>query len=120
MLCIYRDNPIPLDFIRRLVDDPAMSMVSLDRQSKLSLRDFGFQFTVACTLVAGPCLLGVQDWTKGGQLLALVFTLHSICNSVRAIRRRDPLAAPSLNFWDEAIAFTACSYLVRGLAELHL
>jgi hypothetical protein len=96
-----------------------MSIGTFDSQSRQSIRDFSLQFGMACALVVGPCLFGLRQWAGGAQLLALLFTFYSVCDMVRAMRRRDRFAAPSLNFWDEAIAFSGCSYLLRGLVELH-
>jgi hypothetical protein len=97
-----------------------MLIASIDGQSRQSIRDFSLQLGIACALVAGPCVAGLRQWTGCAQLLALLFTFYSICDVIRAMLRKDPFAGPSLNFWDEAIAFSACSYLLRGLADLHL
>ena len=102
-----------------LIKHFGMLIASFDGQSRQSIRDFSLQFGIACALVAGPCLVGLRQWAGSAQLLALLFTFYSFCDIVRAMRRRDPFAAPSLNFWDEAIAFSGCSYLVRGLVDLH-
>ena len=119
MPLIRRERSATLDFIRGPINYPTMSIVWLDSQSRQSIRDFSLQLGIACALVAVPCLVGLRPWAESAQLLALVFTFYSICDIVRAMRKRDRFTAPSLNFWDEAMAFSGCSYLVRGLVDLH-
>ena len=102
-----------------LAEHSVMLIVSLDRRSRQTIRNFFLQLGIGCVLVAGPSMLGLRQWTDSARLLALVFAVYSVCDVVRAVRSRDRLIAPSLNFWDEAVAFSGCAYLLRGIINLH-
>jgi hypothetical protein len=94
-----------------------MAIAMLDGQSRRSVREFTIQFCVGCAVVLGPSLMGLRPWTGVGPLLALIFALNSFMNFCRAVLRREQMNGPSLNLWDEAIAFSGCSYLLRAIVQ---
>jgi hypothetical protein len=94
-----------------------MAIVTLDGQSRRSVQEFTIQFGIGCAVVLAPCLAGLRPWTGVGPLLALIFSLNSFMNFCRAVLRREKMNGPSLNLWDEAIAFSGCSYLLRAIVQ---
>ena len=96
-----------------------MVIASLDSQSRRSIREFSLQLGIGCATVIGLSVAGVRPWSESVQLLAFLCSLYSLWTIARAIRKKDQLGAPSLNLWDEAVAFSGCSFLLRGLLELH-
>jgi hypothetical protein len=94
-----------------------MAIATLDGQSRRSVQEFTIQFCIGCAVVLGPCLMGLRPWTGVGPMLALIFSLNSFVNFCRALLRKEPMNALSLNLWDEAIAFSGCSYLLRAIVQ---
>jgi hypothetical protein len=94
-----------------------MAIATLDGQSRRSVQEFTIQFCIGCAAVLGPCLIGLRPWTGAGPLLALIFSLNSFMNFGRALLKREQMNGPSLNRWDEAIAFSGCSYLLRAIVQ---
>jgi hypothetical protein len=94
-----------------------MATSMLDGQSRRSVQEFTIQFCIGCIAVLAPCLMGLRPWTGAGPLLALIFSLNSFMNFCRAVFKREKMNGPNLNLWDEAIAFSGCSYLLRAIPQ---
>jgi hypothetical protein len=89
----------------------------LDDRSRRSVQEFTLQFCIGCSVVLGPCLMGLRPWAGAAPLLAMIFSLNSFINFCRAMLRREKIIGASLNLWDEAIAFSGCSYLLRAIVQ---
>ena len=94
-----------------------MAISLLDGQSRRSVQEFTIQFCIGCAVVLGPCVMGLRPWAGSGHLLAFIFSLNSFMNFCRAMLKGEKMVGPSLNLWDEAIAFTGCSYLLRATVQ---
>jgi hypothetical protein len=100
---------------RSLVVHP---IASLDRQSRLAVSEFALHFSVGCSVVIAPCVMGLRPWQGAVSLLAILFSFNSVFNACRATLRKEKLAGPCLNCWDEAMAFSGCAFLLRAIAQL--
>jgi hypothetical protein len=96
-----------------------VAVTSLDSQSRRSIYEFTIQLFFGCTVVLAPCIIGLRPWAGAAQLLALIFSLNSVANFWRAILKAEKMGGPSLNRWDEAIAFTGCSYLIHAIIRIN-
>jgi hypothetical protein len=96
--------------MRPLPSDGAMA--ALDPASRLRLRGFALKLSLlaVCTLAFAG---------QGGRLFAtasLFCVWYSIFAGIAALMRRERIGAPTLNGWDEMLAFDALALLARVLA----
>jgi hypothetical protein len=61
---------------------------------------------------------GLRPWQGTISLLAILFSFNSVFNACRATLRKEKLAGPYLNRWDEAMAFSGCAFLLRAIAQM--
>jgi hypothetical protein len=94
-----------------------LTLASLDNQSRLAVKEFALHFSIGCIIVCVPRLLGMRPWQNAASYLAILFTFNSLFNLCRAALRRQKLGGPSLNLWDEAIAFSGCSFLLQAITS---
>jgi hypothetical protein len=113
LLCCRRRRVI--EYLYGVIQSGAMANAVLDSRSRRAAAEFATQFSIGCSVVLGPCMLGLRPWAGAGQLLALIFSLVSFTDFCRAIFSREKMNGCSLNLWDEAIAFSGCSYLLHAL-----
>jgi hypothetical protein len=105
----------PMELLCPNIHAPLMAVVLLDRKSRRSVREFTIQFGIGCAVVLGPCIMGMRPWVGAAQLLALIFSLNGFIDFCRAMLNKEKMNESSLNLWDEAIAFTGCSYLLHAM-----
>src|SRR4051794_26732423 len=79
----------------------------LDADSQLALKRFTIRVAVALVVIGAS-----YDRASPG-VAATWLALVAICCSLVAVVRREKLGTPSLNHWDEALAFTAFSALAH-------
>ena len=94
------------------------TIASLDRQSRHAVSEFAVHFSIGCSVVIAPCMMGLRPWQGTISLLAILFSFNSVFNACRATLRKEKLAGPYLNRWDEAMAFSGCAFLLRAIAQM--
>ena len=87
-------------------------MTALDPVTRLRLRGFGLRLTVLSV-----CTLAFSRHGMSPIATASVFCLwYGIFAGAAALVRRERFGAPSLNGWDEMLAFNALALLARVLS----
>lgn len=80
-----------------------------DVQSRFVVREFLIQSGIGFGLMVVLYVVRAQTVPELGHVAVRVFSFYSIVDCARALVRREPIWAPSLNRWDQAAAYACCA-----------